>query len=171
MSESNASDVMSLADSGEAMLRGVSTVSVTGLIAFEFTTAKKNLKSRMVLSLPIKNLPHDREDEIYKLVVNNKDGFLRYLLLLLGDYEGGLISDIKKTSGKNSFKNGGSPALESIPILEELVRAYSRNPEKLKDVENVIRRLTRDTTTDAVIPEEFLNLWEVFRRAIGEAKK
>jgi hypothetical protein len=171
MSEGNASDVMSLAVSGEAVLRGVSIVSVTGLIAFEFTTAKKNLTSRMVLSLPIKNLPHNREDEIYKLVVNNKDGFLRYLLLLLGDYEGGLLSDIKKTSCKNGFKNGGNTALESIPILEELVRAYSRNQEKLKDVENVIRRLTRDTTTDTVIPQEFLNLWEVFRQAIGEVKK
>jgi len=171
MSENNASDVMSLADSGEAMLRGVSTVSVTGLIAFEFTTAKKNLSSRMVLSLPIKNLPHDREDEIYKLVVNNKDGFLRYLLLLLGEYEGGLLSEIKNTAGKKGFTKGGSPALESIPILEELVRAYSRNPEKLKDVESVIRRLARDKTTDTVIPEDFLNLWEVFRRAIGEAKK
>lgn len=171
MSEGNASDVMSLADSGEAVLRGVSTVSVTGLIAFEFTTVKKNLTSRMVLSLPIKNLPHNREDEIYKLVVNNKDGFLRYLLLLLGDYEGGLFSDIKKTYCTNGFNNSGNSALESIPILEELVRAYSRNQEKLKDVENVIRRLTRDKTTDTVIPQEFLNLWEVFRQAIGEVKK
>jgi hypothetical protein len=125
----------------------------------------------MVLPLPVNNLPLNREDEIYKLVVNNKDGFLRYLLLLLGDYEGGLLSDINKTSGKNSFKNGGNPALESIPILEELVRAYSRNQEKLQDVESVIRRLTRDTTTDTVIPQEFLDLWEVFRRAIGEVKK
>jgi len=171
MSEGSASDVMSLADSGEAVLRGVSTVSVTGLIAFEFTTAKKNLKTRMVLPLPVNNLPLNREDEIYKLVVNNKDGFLRYLLLLLGDYEGGILSDIKKTSGKNSFKNGGNPAPESTPILEELVRAYSRNQEKLQDVESVIRRLTRDKTTDTVIPQEFLDLWEVFRRAIGEAKK
>jgi hypothetical protein len=55
---------------------------------------------------------------------------------------------------------------EDIPLLEEMTRTYSRHPERLAEIERLVRELSRGSK-NAIIPENFLNLWSVFESAIG----
>jgi hypothetical protein len=171
VSEDRASDVLGLLHSKAANIGKYATESVTGLIAFEFVTEIKKMTLRMVLNLPVDGLPENRDDAIFKLVLNNREGFLRYILLLLGEYTGGVFGRSSLFDGGNGNGSWADSFSGDIPILEELARAFSRSPDKLKDVRAVVNRLMRDQTTTSIVPTEFLNLWAVFEAAMVESNK
>ena len=58
--------------------------------------------------------------------------------------------------------------METLPLLEELVRALSRNPERLDDIEDLMRRLSTTEEGKKIVPDEFLQLWEAIAAARGE---
>lgn len=140
-----------------------SSSSVTGLIAFELKTHHRDVVARFVLNLPVSGIPVDRNSAILQTVISNQDGFIRYLLLLLGD---------EAVSG---FAGGGSGWAkwlsrlvdgEDIPLLEELTRTYCRHPERLSEIAGLVRDLSQGSQND-IIPDNFLSLWSVFESAIG----
>lgn len=164
-------DISAITHANNVDLGKYATESITGLIAFSLVTEVKNLKLQMVLNLPIEGLPENRDEAILKLVVNNRESFLRYLLLLLGGAENkfGISGDMFK--GGNGEGGGYKPTFsEDIPLLEELARAFSRNPGKLKDVKAVITRFMKEQTETKIIPENFLKIWTVFEAAMKEAE-
>jgi hypothetical protein len=160
-------DILKINSLGMIALGEFSASSVTGLTAFELKTSHRDVTVRFVLNLPVIGLPKDRDAAITQTVIDNKEKFLRYLLLLLS-YDA--------TSGLDS--SGGSwiakwltrlAVGEETPILEELTRVYSRHPERLSEVSKLVRDLTLGSQEkNLVIPEDFLQLWAVFESAIGE---
>ena len=171
VSEDLGSDVFGLTHFGDAEIGNFATESVTGLIAFEFVSDIKKLSLRMVLNLPVEGLPENRDNAIFRLVLKNREGFLRYILLILGEYTG----EVLNKGGLFLFGNGTSPWAEGftgeVPILEELARAFSRDPDKLKDIAEVVERLLRDDAHNQIIPEQFTKMWKVFETAMEEADK
>ena len=142
-----------------------SSSSVTGLIAFELKTAHPDVVARFVLNLAITGVPEERNDAILQTVISNQDGFIRYLLLLLGNdtvagFDSGSGSGLTKWLARLS--DG-----EDVPLLEELTRTYSRHPKKLSEISGLVRDLSQGSQ-NAIIPEDFVNLWTVFESAIGE---
>lgn len=138
---------------------------IAGLIAFELKTNHPDVTARFVLNLPITGIPGERESAILQTVISNQDGFIRYLLLLLGDdtgsgFEGGNGSGWAKWLARLA-------AGEDIPLLEELTRTFSRHPERLSEISRVLRDLSQGSQ-NAVVPDEFLSLWSIFESAIGE---
>ena len=169
VAKSRAADAYGLEGSLKVELGKFVAESVTGLIAFELLAERITL--RMVLNLPVEGLPGNRDDAIFRFILNSKEGFLRYILLLLGEYSGGFDSgkDIFRTKNETGSTTEDFP--DNIAVLEELVRAFSRDPEKLKDVAEIVNRLAHGRTAGAAVPEEFLKLWSVFETAIEEAGK
>ena len=171
VSEDLGSDVFGLTHFGDAEIGSFATESVTGLVAFEFVSVIKKLSLRMVLNLPVEGLPENRDDAIFRLVLKNREGFLRYILLILGEYTG----EVLNKGGLFLFGNGTNPWAEGftgeVPILEELARAFSRDPDKLKDIAEVVERLLRDDAHNQIIPEQFTKMWKVFETAMEEADK
>ncbi len=141
-----------------------SASSVTGLIAFDLKTSHPEVSARFVLNLPVAGIPDERNSAILQTVISNQDGFIRYLLLLLGDgLEAGPLD-----SGIGSGVAGWLSRLaagDDIPLLEEMTRTYSRHPERLAEISRLVRELSQGSKN--VIPENFLNLWSVFESAIG----
>lgn len=140
------------------------TASVTGLIAFELREELLGSRLRFVLNLPVDGLPPNRDDAILRTLINNKDGFIRYLLMLLS-------SETETALGTSSMSGHGHwwrrlVAGEDVALLEELTRAFSRHPEKLKDVAKLVETLSADGAAD-VIPEDFAKLWEAFEAALA----
>lgn len=138
---------------------------VTGLIAFDLKTNHPDVSARFVLNLPIAGIPGERDSAILQTVINNQEGFIRYLLLLLGDdtaqgIEGGSAAGWTKWLARLA-------AGEDIPLLEELTRTFSRHPERLSEVSRLVRDLSKGAD-NAVVPDEFLGMWSVFESAIGE---
>ena len=119
--------------------------------------------ARFVLNLPVLGIPADRNAAILQTVISNQDGFIRYLLLLLGD---------ETVSGFTGSGSGWAKWLarlvdgEDIPLLEELTRTYSRHPERLSEISGLVRDLSQGSQ-NAIVPEDFLDLWKVFESAIG----
>ncbi len=169
VAKERAADAYGLGDSLKVELGEFTTESVTGLIAFELFA--ETMSFRMVLNLPVEGLPGNRDDAIFGLILSSKEGFLRYVLFLLAEYTGGFRSgrDIFRIKNETGSTTGGLP--DNIAVLEELVRAFSRDPEKLKDIATIVNRLVRGRTADTAVPEEFLKLWSVFETAMGEAGK
>ena len=134
-----------------------SASSVTGLIAFELKTNHPDVMARFVLNIPVTGVPEERNSAILQTVISNQEGFLRYLLLLLGDDR---VSGLDPGSGSGFAKWLARLADgEDIPLLEELTRTYSRHPRLSNLV--LVRDLSQGSQ-NAIIPEDFLNLWTVF---------
>ena len=157
-------DILGSDAHGGIRLGEFSASSVTGLIAFELKTNHPDVTARFVLNLPVTGVPEGRNAAILQTVINNKDGFIRYLLLLLGD---DLVSGLDPGNGSGFAKWLARLADgEDVPLLEELTRTYSRHPERLSEISGLVRDLSQGSQ-NAIIPEDFLNLWTVFESAIG----
>ena len=137
---------------------------ITGMTGFSLFVGKHS--ARFALNLVLEGLPPDREGSLIRRIVQNREGFLRYLLLLLGDFSGGM--GVAKGSGIAkgtwSLEGGGLPTL-----LEELVRTYARERQRLNEVKRTVERLQADQREGDVIPPEFLTLWSVFVEAMEAA--
>lgn len=148
---------------------------LTGLIAFELAVEQPKLAMRFVLNLPLDGLPVERDVAILRLVLNNRDGFLRYLLLLLGEEAAGDAFAAPPGSGNRLWGHWGDGGLEALPLFEELTRAFSRGPERLAEVRRVIDKLRSADGSqqpgEETIPADFLALWAVFDQALaGQGK-
>ena len=165
------SDVFHLTQSGISDMGNYATESVTRLIAFELESEIGNLSLRMVFNLPVDGLPENRDDAIFKLVLNNREGFLRYILLILGEYAGDISNVEELTHTGDGTSSWGDGFSGEVPILEELARAFSRDPDKLKDIAEIVRRLKRDNEHSRIIPDGFTELWKVFEVAMEEAER
>lgn len=150
---------------GEPLILGpYAAVSLTGLLGFELMSTRAEVGLRFALNLPVANLPENRDTELLRLVVENADGFLRYLLLLLGDDEA--ASDGRHAAANSGASWGAMGLLrDSDALLEPLTRAYARDPGRLQEITTLVRRL-RSGDGEALIPPEFDALWNVFETAL-----
>ena len=159
-----AADILDSDACSEIQLGEYSASSVTGLTAFEFKTNHPDVIARFVLNLPISGVPEERNSAILQTVISNQDGFLRYLLLLLGDDS---VSGPDPGTGSGFSKWLAQLAAgDDFPLLEELTRTYCRHPERLAEISSLVRELSKGSKS-AVVPEDFLNLWTIFESAIG----
>lgn len=142
-----------------------SASSVTGLIAFELQSNDPEVTARFVLNLPVTGIPDERNSAILQTVINNQDGFIRYLVLLLGD-DSTVGLDLSNGSGFSKWLVQLA-AGEDIPLLEELIRAYSRHPQRLEEISKLVQDLSKGNS-NTVVPNAFLELWDVFETASGE---
>jgi hypothetical protein len=55
-----------------------------------------------------------------------------------------------------------------MPLLEELARAFSRDPARIADVGRVVAQLAGADGAPEVVPPEFLDLWQTFTAALEE---
>lgn len=145
-----------------------SAASLTGLIAFALRTEHPDISGRFVLNLPVSGMPDERDASILRTVLANKDGFLRYLLLLLGQADGdGVISGPGMGIWRQIFRKLAHG--DDVALLEEMTRVYSRSPERLQDVKKLVHDLQR--TKADIIPEHFLQLWSVFETALEQRRE
>ena len=146
--------------------QNISIEEITSLFAFELKTELKAVKvsSSFVINLPIRGIPDNRDEMILQSIVSNQDNFLRYLLLLL--YEGELsyfgdgIEEIIK--GGENWRENWIP-WEEIPLFEELVRAYSRHPEKIERISKLISDISKTKKGIKILPDGFKALWKTFQ--------
>lgn len=172
VSSDRAAEIVFTGSSGNVLLGRYSIESITGLIAFELTGKIRGTSLKLVLNLPVEGVSsREREDAIFRLVLDNQDGFLKYLLLLLGEEAGNLFSQPGNPFGGNGRGAWMKALGENAPILEELTRCFSRHPEKLKDIKSVVERLRIEDQEKPVIPAAFLGLWKVFEEAMKEADR
>ncbi|MDZ4312061.1 MAG: phospholipase D family protein [Cypionkella sp.] len=122
------------------------------------------------LGTSLRDLPETRSAEILRTIVENREAFLRYIRLLLGDTTEAAKAIFAMSKGGAFFGMAGFA--EDAPILEDMVRALSGDGRQLGDIARLISRLrdAKDAKGDSVIPERFVTLWQVFEQALPKGK-
>ena len=134
--------------SGEPVfLPEMAASSLTGFIAFEMVTGEE--KDCFVLNLPMENLPRERDFAIVRMVIQNREGFLRYLLMLLGGQESAAFTPGAGGDFDRWLKHSGGG---DLMLLETLVATLSRSPEKLRQADVFVQRLLESGESEGLIP-------------------
>lgn len=148
----------------------LSPLALTPFTAFEVVVQIEDRKHmlRFVLNLPISGIPESRKDRLFSAIISDRAQFLRYLWLLLADEVSGLPPWLDWTGevpGQIWRPLSGDGAM---PLLEALVRALSRSPEKLEHIAELVEGLQRTPEGRDLLPEGFEPLWEAVTKARSE---
>lgn len=170
---SNSQNINPLLTENYINFDNVSILSLTSFIAFELVAKNKDQKMSInfVLNLPIEGLPAERDTLILQNIVSNEKQFMRYLLFLLAEGDESLIISDRIVKHNADDMDFGTKLNSQFPLFEELVRAYSRNPEKIERISKLVKDL--DSKKDApqkLLPEGFLQMWKTFVKAKNEEK-
>lgn len=141
--------------------------TLTEFLVFDLSLARDGRKSssRFVIQVPLKGEPEGRFARLLRILLENKGQVLRLLLLLLADHE------IEPGDGGNGSRvlfgedGTGSGGLPGIPLLESLLRALDRQPEKIDRVSRLVDDLSKDPEGVRLLPDGFLEIWPAIREA------
>lgn len=145
----------------EMTWEGAKLSSISALIPVTVNVMGSDLEKRLIIAAKLTIEGGDmRHQQIMKELVDTPAKVLDYIRLLL-----------QVTPDKNQWlafeSQGGATSgdffLAGSPILEQLLLASSRHPSVLIRMQSAIKRLTQ---AGAVIPPEFLKLWEHFEKEI-----
>ena len=135
-------DASALRSGGKVQFPIQAVASLTSLIAFELRIGEDTVS--FTLNLPVEGMPEDRDGAILRHVVSDKDGFLRYLLLLLaGIGDGADVAAVARALSSTGFAKFHE-ASDDFPLLEEMIRAFCRDNQRLKRVKRLVEELCRD---------------------------
>ena len=89
-------------------------------------------------------------------------------MLLLGGEEDLWVGNNDILEGDGTASPDSYKSIEELALLEAMVRAFSRNKTRLKEINDLVKRLANRDGGDQVVPPEFLDLWKVFESALSE---
>ncbi len=115
-----------------------------------------------ILKIPTTGLPEDREKMVVSGVISNKDNFYRYIAFLLG--EDALLSMLETDAaeGEKRYSSKGGEGIYIPALYEKMLRTASEAPEKFSGIEYLMKTIPEE----GIIPEEFRQLFETFRKAV-----
>ena len=156
------------------IFRKVPLLSLTSLVAFELNIKDRGISQKMefVLNLPVEGMPKRRNDKIIRAILRDSNGFIQYLRILLIENQNIFLFN---HNFSNNYKGDYANQQNRIPmpLAEELMKALSRNPDKIKNIHDLIKELSNNKEIkDDIIPEEFKemwkNIWRVYKRQYGK---
>lgn len=164
-------DCHPLLGGGEVVFGPIAVSSITRFIAFEVSLGGggPNVPPQtFVLRVPADRLPVQARDEaIVRQVVHNRGEFLRYLLFLLGDFDA--FAD-GEGSGAWAPGTGSWSGFGTLPLLEQMTRAFCRDPSRLDSIRRLVKHLRAPSPAgevEDVVPDDFLELWATFESALS----
>lgn len=120
---------------------------------------------KIALKINTTGIPEDRDDHIFRSLIDTRDKFLNYVEMMITDRPQELaslmISDAESwASMANSQSNHRRNSL-----YESLLRIAATNPERLDDVNDLVNRLDV-----RIIPESFAQMCAKFKQSIKKLR-
>jgi hypothetical protein len=141
-------------------LAATPSAAATSLVAFELIAeAAPSISKQLVLKLPVLGMPADRDAQIVRTIVNNKERLIQYILSLLKVLDPFVRAGLGDDRGASGWATRGIP--QGAGLLERLVRTKARHPERLTDVHAVLRDLTATAEGRDIVPPELLRVWQI----------
>ena len=152
----------------------VSLERLTSFFGIELKLRERQVTAtaQFVVNANLVGTPTNREDILLWRLLESRDKVLRYLLLLLaddgvaGDGGGAITRLLAAIDG-----SGGWNDPWSIPLLESMVRALARNPDRLDQVARLIDTLRSTDEGAALLPEGLDEIWPPIWQAREERAK
>ncbi len=140
---------------------------LTRLVAFRLHVSVPGVDDiALTLSLPVEGMPEDRLHHVLRSLIGDAERFMAFLRALLG----GLDGMIDWVHGRDA--NGDGAPWSDVPgdetLLEGLVRAASRDPQRLEPVRRLIEDFRSTEEGRRIVPDAFLNLWSAVEEALRE---
>ena len=137
-------------------------------VFYVLTVRNESGTVRRVVEIETDNLPENREDEIIKKVLNNKDCFYRYIAFLLGDDS--VIGMLEVNSLQLDHNGTGKNSETFLPALyEKMLETAATHPEKLREIGSLLAVLNNGKSesdfTDGTY-ELFKQMYETFQKAV-----
>ena len=120
---------------------------------------------RFALRLPADGMPGDRTYEILRTLLDSPEKFLRFLRALLG----GLDTLTDGTTERVGPPGGAAwgTGIGGETVLEDLLRAASRDPARLEPVRRLIHDLRRTEDGRRIVPDDLFLIWTAVEEALG----
>ncbi len=137
-------------------------IAITNLSSYLVVSlySNKDFEDSLAIKMDI-DIPDERESIIFNQLINSKAKFLEYLQFLLSpdQYSNSLIINESQSEHKEAS------VLQDIfgmntPIYESLMMAASRSPQKLLEIDRIIKKLEE---VDSDVIEDFMPIWNVFK--------
>jgi len=98
---------------------------------FGVSVAAGDLRIAFVVVAELNGGPEGRVERVLGQILKDRAGLVRFLLLLLGNLDAALDWN-EGSAGTGTSAGAWASAFESDALLEPLVRAYARDPERLR---------------------------------------
>lgn len=138
------------------------SLSLTQLSEFYKISVSDGTNSvQRVIIIPTEGMPEDREKAVVSSIVKDKECFYRYIAFLLGDSY--VLSALETANGAEIVGRKNTHNTIQIPALyEKMLQTAATAPERFKEIEYLIKAVS----ADGVIPEQFEELYNVFKKAV-----
>jgi hypothetical protein len=145
---------------------------LTPFILFRIQVAldDRTQEREFVVNLPIEGLPENRRERLLLALLRNSAQLMRYLLLLLADdgWDARDTLDILDGIDRGTHDSEGrSGDAFDLPLLEPMLRALAKSPDKLDRIAQLVEDLEKTPEGRAIIPDDFYEAW----RPIWEVRK
>ncbi|MDU6339840.1 MAG: phospholipase D family protein [Clostridium sp.] len=117
-----------------------------------------------VIKLPVEGIPANRDNEIFKSIISDKEAFFRYVAFMLSDNY--LLEVLQQLEGKRAGWTKDNFSDNSIVIYENMLRTIAKEPEKIQELRAIIDIID----DDKIIPKEFNELYSVFEDVCKKVK-
>ena len=119
-----------------------------------------------VIKIPTKGIPENRNDEIFRSIVDTRDKFYNYISFMLCDDPEEYFFEVEQMTKKISEEGNHSPVYLSGRIYEQMLKIAASNPEQLVNLEDVMR-----IVKDKSYANEFIQLYSQFKPLIPKLKQ
>jgi hypothetical protein len=140
-----------------------SPVSFGGLTAFfaielEAESRGARASQQFVVNAVLIGAPPNRYDRLLTTILRDQSDVLRYLVLLLaGEQAAAAVGSYAAADGQTAH---GWAVSSALPVLESMVRALSRDPERLDHIARLLDSLAASDEGRALIPDGLGAVWE-----------
>jgi hypothetical protein len=156
---------LELGPSGLKVNFEVSETSITPYFAINLAIKESAVAFLVVAELV--DPPPDRADRVLSSLLKSRADLLRFLLLLLGNVEDALAG-FSGSEDDRAMEGTWLAGFESEALLEPLVRAYSRDPQRLNEIERVMIALGQRSDTQSILPERWDEIWRPIAAALAQ---
>ncbi len=152
---------------------GVSFEAITSFFVFElcWIVGDREFLHRFVINVPLSGAPEDRAARVMGLLLKDERQVMRLLLMILGIVD---PTEVARQTGPPIVDPGLAPFIHGSttqPLFELLVRAASRYPEKIEDIDRIVTWLRKAENGARLLPEGFDDIWLPIREAAREGKR
>ncbi len=135
---------------------------LTSFVAFRLRVEPRDVDdSRLTRKLPATGLPDTRLNAVLRSLIDSPARLLEFLRALLGGLD--VMADRERPS-RNGGERAWTASFGRETLLEDLLRAASRDPERLKPIRQLIADLQQTEEGRKLLPDEFLAIWDAVDR-------
>ncbi|MBL38360.1 MAG: hypothetical protein CMP07_08115 [Xanthomonadales bacterium] len=138
---------------------------LTAFVAFRLRAEADIADIRFVLKLPTSGMPEGRVSRILKDLIDTPERFLQFLRALLGGLDG--MTDWATGEPGGTWQGDWGAGFAGETLLEDLVRAAARDPERLAPIRRLIEDLQSSPEGRDIVPPGFMDIWRVVDESVS----